>query len=365
MTKNRNSNIELLRIISIVMIVVSHYCVHGAASEKTATLNLGINRFILEFLTLGNLGTILFVLISGYYLINSNNVKLKKLFRLFFQIMFYSIIIYCILLVLNIETFKLNNLVKSVFPITFKMYWFATVYIILYTFHPFINKLLNNFSRKEHLSFIVLMFLIFSIFGTITKSDYYGNELIQFLMFYSIGAYLFKYPNNILVNNNNNIKIMILSILLIALSIICLDILGEYNPSFGSNSIYLLNRTSPLAIMFCVSLFNFFTSKKIFNNQFINRISILIFGVYLISDNKFIRPILWQNLFNNNRFINSPYLIIHIIYSVGTIIIFCLLIEFIRKELFEKNIFNILDKKIDLLQSKIKNKIDKKLNWNN
>ena len=76
MKKSRNSNIEIVRIISIIMIVVSHYCVHGFGN--TSNLNLGINRFIIEIFTLGNFGTILFIIITGYYLINSTNIKIKK-----------------------------------------------------------------------------------------------------------------------------------------------------------------------------------------------------------------------------------------------------------------------------------------------
>ena len=67
MKKVRNSNIELIRIISMLFIVVSHYTVHNGVDNTT--LSLGINRFLLEITTLGNIGVILFVLISGYYLI--------------------------------------------------------------------------------------------------------------------------------------------------------------------------------------------------------------------------------------------------------------------------------------------------------
>ena len=75
MGKVRNSNIELLRIISIILIVVSHYCVHGAGKAIISSLDISINRFILEVFKVGNLGTILFVLITGYYLIDSEKVK--------------------------------------------------------------------------------------------------------------------------------------------------------------------------------------------------------------------------------------------------------------------------------------------------
>ena len=65
MKKHRNTNIELLRIISILMIVLSHYSVHSGISRNM--LSLGWNRFLLEITSLGNIGVIFFVLITGYY----------------------------------------------------------------------------------------------------------------------------------------------------------------------------------------------------------------------------------------------------------------------------------------------------------
>lgn len=67
MKKVRNSNIEILRIISMLFIVISHYTVHNGVIN--ASLPLGINRTLLEITTLGNIGVILFVIISGYFMI--------------------------------------------------------------------------------------------------------------------------------------------------------------------------------------------------------------------------------------------------------------------------------------------------------
>ena len=84
----RNSQIELLRIISMIMIVISHYTVH--CNVDVVTLPLGINRFIMEASKLGNLGVILFVLITGYFTINQKqSFKLKKLVSLVFQTFIY------------------------------------------------------------------------------------------------------------------------------------------------------------------------------------------------------------------------------------------------------------------------------------
>ena len=172
----RNSKIELLRIISIFLIVLSHYVVHSGANIHD--LSFGFNKIILEMSILGNIGTMLFVLISGYFLINSDEVKLKKIIHFWLQVFFYSFFIYLLLLLINKETFDIKNLVLNSFPITFKRYWFATAYFILYLFHPHINKFLNSLSQREHFNFIILGVVIFYLLSTITTMNYYGNELL-------------------------------------------------------------------------------------------------------------------------------------------------------------------------------------------
>ncbi len=350
----RDSNIELLRVISIIMIVISHYCVHGIGGVYISSMNFGINRIILECLTVGNMGTILFVLISGYFLINSNKVKLKKIVRLIAQVQFYTFFIYLVLLILKLQIFNIKDFIKILFPISFKEYWFATCYLLLYFFHPYINKLLNSLNRNEHIRFNCSLLLIFSILRTFTPNDYFGNELIQFLMFYSIGAYLSKYPNNFFGKNNNNKKIMILSLLIIILSIVIMDYVGIYINVFNSHSRFLLARTSPLAILFCVSMFDFFARKKEFYNDKINKIGSLVFGVYLLSSNRFLAPIIWNTIFQNEKFIYSSYLIFHIIVTVITTVFVCLIVEYIRK-ILENSIFKVLDDKFDVIDEKMNN----------
>ena len=66
MKKERNSCIELLRIISIIMIVLSHYTVHNGVANST--LDIGFNRFLLEITTLGNIGVIIFITINQTYI---------------------------------------------------------------------------------------------------------------------------------------------------------------------------------------------------------------------------------------------------------------------------------------------------------
>lgn len=348
---SRNSKLEILRIISIIFIVLSHYVVHSGFNVHD--LPLGINRAILEFCILGNIGTMLFVLISGYFLINSNKVKLKKIVHFILQVVFYSVFLYLFVIVINKEFFKIKDFILNLFPITFKRYWFATVYFIIYLFHPFINKFLNSLSRKEYINYLTISIFIFFVLSTITTMDYYGNEIIRFIILYSIGAYMSKYSDNYFYQKKNSIKNFILSSFLIMISIILFDYIGVKVHFFSSHSTYFLNIYSFLALLLSVSLFGCFSQMKPNSNKFINYISSLVFGIYLISDNKYLREIIWCNLLNNKNYFLSNYLIIHIIASILVISFICLFIEGVRKKIFEKTIFSWLDNITEKVQLKL------------
>lgn len=342
MSSKRNSNIEILRIISMILITISHYTVHN--SVENFTLPLGINRFILEISTLGNIGTILFVLISGYFMIDSvKTLKLKKIFKLCIQVTFYSAGIYLLLVALNIEKFTLLTFVKFLFPVTFEKYWFITAYVMMCIFVPYINNFLNNIERKDHLNFIIIQIIFFSILHTLTTMPYYGNELFQFMMFYSIGAYLKKYPENLFNKKNYNFKILVLSVIAIIASIIIFDLIGSKFSIFSKNSTYLLNRTSLPAILISVSLLSIFTQKKEFNNKIINNIASCVLGVYLISEHELIRMYIWNDVFHCGNYVSSNFLIIHMFLSVAILFVICIVIEYIRKVTIDKLISKVIE----------------------
>jgi len=349
----RNSNVEILRILSMLFIVISHYSVHNGV--LLSSLNFGLNKYLLEITNLGNIGVIIFVLITGYFSIEQTEIKLKKLVSLYLQVLFYSIGIYFVLLVIGKESFSIVQLIKSVFPITFKEYWFLSVYTLIYILSPFINKFLNNLNKHEYVNYLFVSLLIFSILPTITSLDFYANYLIQFILFYSLGAFFKRFPNNKLIQNKRiNICIFILSLLVLLASPLLFDILATKSSFFLGKSVYLFNRTSIVAICFSVSLFVMFISKKVISSNIINNISACVFGIYLIHDNNFMRKILWIDLFKNADFVNSNLFILHFIISVLAVFGLSLLIEFIRKNTIEKYTTKLLNKNLDKLQEILK-----------
>ena len=95
----RDSSIELLRILAMIMIVLCHFATHGDFSFDTNVLS--IPRLWWNFIEMGgNLGVNIFVLISGYFLVSSNGkvFNLPRILKFWGQVFVYSIAIYLIFL---------------------------------------------------------------------------------------------------------------------------------------------------------------------------------------------------------------------------------------------------------------------------
>ena len=122
------------------MIIAGHAITHTDIYNNVG----GINFYFVKFFDIiFNVATNVYVVISGY-LLCEKTFKIKKVFNLWFQILFYSVIIYLVLIITNQIDFSLTSLVKVLMPISGNQYWFARVYLGLYILSPFLNILIKT-----------------------------------------------------------------------------------------------------------------------------------------------------------------------------------------------------------------------------
>lgn len=173
----RQSNIELLRIIAMILIIAHHYSFHGGFSFPPEPINL--NRLWIQFILIGGkVGVDLFVLISGYFLVSQSSIKADKILKLWFQIFFYSITIFIIFTILGLRSFSIKEFVKHLAPVTFEQWWFASTYFVLYLLVPYINKLLRSFSQKQYVHFLAVILVLWSVIPTFTRHTFQSNSLL-------------------------------------------------------------------------------------------------------------------------------------------------------------------------------------------
>ena len=101
-TKERLNNFELLRILSMLMVVFLHVLSFTGLLSKHS--NGGFNYYIVWGLeSLSFVAVNCFVLISGYFLIDSS-FKWKKIFKLWLKVFFYSIVLFFLLSPLHLSS---------------------------------------------------------------------------------------------------------------------------------------------------------------------------------------------------------------------------------------------------------------------
>ena len=128
--KERNSSLELLRIIAIILI----FWMHGASSYSNNQLSAWL-CIVIE--TIGNIGVTLFILISGYF---SIKLKPEKMLQLEIMLLFYCWTGLAFRFIWGeAQLFEGSQILSYIFPVIGRYSWYFTCYFALAFLSPFLN----------------------------------------------------------------------------------------------------------------------------------------------------------------------------------------------------------------------------------
>lgn len=313
-TTERDSNIELLRIVLMFMIILYHLVAHGIglrALSKDTYITTPEDPIFISLLSLSCIAVNCFMFISGYYGIK---FKIKTLLSLLIQAIFYSSTIYIFSVIFLGNSFSPLSFIKSLFPITYFSWWFLNAYIGVYIFSPFIEKALNKLSKLKFAGLILILIYLEATFLIIGLNFYSGDGLNVYTMLvvYLIACYFRLYIPHFK-------KPMIIYLVCSLLIFIFINIFIKLD--FQSIGWRITVYNSPIVIIGAIAFFYIFKNIKIKNN-YINRISPLMLGIYLIHDHTNIRYFWFSNIISNfNKEYSGSYTII-IILLINALIIF-------------------------------------------
>ena len=278
MTKERQSNFELLRIISMLLVLLIHcdYPSLGmpdvneiASSPNASWIKLFINVLSSDCVNL-------FILISGYFAIRPS---IKSALNLLFTVLFYRVCLGAVAYIFGVYT-----LLQALdFMIPGNGDWFIASYVLLMIIAPFLNQLIDyqHENRGGYLRlFIIIFFSLEFCFGWVTR---YWKDFAQG---YSVISLMNLYMQNVKIKISISIFIYIIcSILFASLLLFLLKI------SDGSLKVYSLFNSycSPIVIFLALILFLGFKSLS-FKSKIINKLAASSFAVFLIHVNPFIMP---------------------------------------------------------------------------
>ena len=340
MIKQRKSNLELLRIVSIILIIMHHFALYIELNFGNAITS---NRLIIQFLTIGGkVGVSCFLLISGYFMVNQK-FKFKKFLKLIFQLLTYCILGLVLSIIFNNSHYTLLIIMQLIFLSFFGGYWFMLPYLIVYILSPFINKAFNCLDKRELRKLILLLILFQSVIPTFSFLNFEFSNVIWFTTLYIIGAYFSRFSED-MPSRKTSIILLILSYLASFLLVLGIDFLKNIT-YVGFSSSYFESINSPFTLIISVSLFLVFANIKVFYNKFVNIIASTTLGIYLFHDNTFLRHLIWDKLsYLFNISVDTSFLLIKAILCIVIVFIIGTFIELIRKNTIERLTNKIIDK---------------------
>ena len=328
--KKRNSSLDLLKIIAIIMVIASHYLnvQFGQALVNEKTM-LGVSTHFIESTVV--IACNVFLLITGYFYAKKRSISVRKAVNLSVTYLFYGVVIAALYILIarpSIDRSLISAIVSSIFD-----RWFIVFYLILYLLIPYINTVVAKLSKKKFEILLGILLFFFSLWPTfltdVTLKDY-GYGMVNFTTIYLIGTYLRLYGDKLLEKRKT---IYLLGFLSLAAT-----------TAFSYFSFRAWNYCSPFIILQSLAMFTIFKNITIKENKIITRIASFSLAIYLIHENHLICKWLFQEVFKCKDVIGTWGYIPNIIVSTLTIFVACCLIEYVRTLIFKHTVDKALDK---------------------
>ena len=281
----RKSNIELLRVLTMLGVLILHYNNKQIGGGMAAVTPSSSNEGVMLFTESASLVAVnVFIIISGYFLINNQKRSFYKPLLLYLQMSVVNILFYFADTIRQSTIFSLKGLVACLAPTN----WFINIYIALYFISPFINKAIKEIGAKSQRLLLLILLILFSLEPTMADlinavigesnnttnfiSRYgtlYGYSITQFVLMYVIGA-MIRLDENAIRHKPTKTYLFVYFATVVADSFWTKwnDVVYEY--------------CNPFLIIGAVCIFVFFLKLRIEDNRIINSLAKGSFSVFLV-----------------------------------------------------------------------------------
>ncbi len=332
--ESRKYGIDLLRIISMMMIVTLHVLRNGGIIKGTEALSPQFTvAWILDCACMASVNC--YALISGYVGVG-RKPKYHKLALLWIQVVFYSLIITAVFSISHAAAITDDNYINAVLPISKNQYWYFTAYFCLFLLMPFLNAMLNALDKKALKALAAIITVMFSVLPIISMKDIFYVEKGYSFLWISV-LYLLGGITKRLYREGSANNLLMFFCFLAGTAAAFAFYYNDVKTHFNGVSELLTYYNSPAILLSGYSLFIISINLNIKSRAAINIIktlSPLTFGVYIIQTNPLIFRYLLKNYFEDYALL-SPFLFtVKIIFAVIVIYLICSGIDFIRLCLF-------------------------------
>lgn len=337
--KNRNYQIDILRIIAMIMVLVLHVFGHGGmiqlcASRKDATWLLEAFAFV---------GVDVFAIISGYvYTEKGIKANLAHILRLYAIVWFYSVFASILFSICFSSSVSMGTVMKSLFPVITKSYWYFTAYFALAFFMPMVCRIADMATTRECIAYLtigVTLFSIVSVMAMPVAGDIFMLNNGYSFLWLSFLAYIGRAIRKFRISSKKFYGGYIICCLLVySLTILIEDVTQRLiGKEKGSNLFYNYQSIFVLAASVCLFCWILNRNKNYSMSQkrMIEKISSTSFAAYLITDH----PVVRKNMeCIKDLYVSLFPMLPKVVYILLVCMILfggCILVDLIRQKLFD------------------------------
>lgn len=362
--KRRILWIDLLRIISMLMVIILHICLKGGV---LSSFPIGSVGYFLSWLVESccYCAVNCYALITGYVMYNpGKKFNYSKIVPLWLQVFFYCVCFFLIWKFFDPENLTMTTL-SYLTPVTNNIYWYFTAYFGMFFFMPFMNIFAEKLDKKQFTSFLATMFVVFSFIPfTFSDKDPFrtndGYSMLWLMVMYFAGTYLKRFGDDIMVRKRVWLAVYAAASILPLISSALADtVYISHNADAMILGGTTYNYVSPFTVIAAVSLFMLVRGTEIksrFLAWLIGFFAPVTFGVYLIH----VHPLVFSNIMSGNFAFIAGFHPIAIIPAIilAAVLMFIALsaVEYIRILLFRLLRINKLSETlVNSVVNKIKN----------
>ena len=349
--KGRLVQFELLRILAMLGVVMNHVYNNGLhiyedfrvdASSPLGFLVWSVLQ-LMKLLVLPSVNC--YILITGYFLIDRLDFRLKGVWRVWSTTWLYAVGIYLLALFLGLVPFEGRELLRHATPLLSNSYWFVTSYIILLLLAPMLSWAFQHVSKRQYQLALVLGGIVCfqPLLGWKVMDD---QQVLLFIYLFLIGGYIKRYAENAFSLRKAVLASVFVLVVMFAYT------LYKNHPTTNSQFTVFAMAYHGLVLPLSVAVFLAFKNLQISGERARRAILFLAplsFAVYIIHTQSIVDSWLWRTAsewLSRTETILLPLVCLAISLSVFVV---CAIIEYFRQSLIHKINLLINMKKKSLL----------------
>lgn len=352
----RSSNLELLRILCMLLIIGDHLTGQGGIADYTTLPS----SFAFCLIGCGSrIACSVFILIGGWFLCEQP-YKTRRPLSLWLSLWLYTVPVTLLCRLAGLDV-SFGALRWAAFPASTRQLWFISDYLLLLLCVPLLNRVLRGLPRTAHRGLLAVLAVPMILYPTLFgENGIVSDTAWMFLYEYLLAAYLRRYPENRLARLlQHRAAALALGLGLPLVNTAIRAVLETRGLTDGKAFQYVAYYRTALGalpnLLAALALFYLFKNLDLGCVRWVNTLSGTTLGVYILHQVPAFRNFLWNGLLQAQAHHGS---VVYTLFAIFAVLFGCAAVDAVRTRLVMRplentKLFTALCEKGDALAAKI------------